>query len=100
MLTVVNRKAFGDAFVNLANDEHKLLSRCVWNGPQGIASKPALCPIYGHELSPLFRDVLEISNTTSAQARAHLEQLKDDESTTMADVAEVYVFLHKYRMTT
>jgi hypothetical protein len=96
MLTVVNRKAFGNAFVNLPNYEYERLKSCVWHGPKGFSSKPVLHPVYGHELDRLFREILKVPNATSAEAQEYLEQLRDDKSTTMADVAEVYVFLQKY----
>jgi len=97
MLTVVNRKAFGNAFVNLPNGEYKSLANCVWHGPKGFSSKPALFPVYGNELKRLFQEILKVSNVTSADAREYLEQLRDDEGTTMAGVAEVYVFLQRHR---
>lgn len=96
MLTVVNRKAFGNAFVDLPNYEYERLKSCVWHGPKGFSSKPVLHPVYGHELDRLFREILKVPNATSAEAQEYLEQLRDDESTTMADVAEVYVFLQKH----
>lgn len=100
MLTVVNRKAFGNAFVNLPNYGYERLKSCVWHGPKGFSSKPTLRPVYGHELDRLFHEILKIPNATSAEAREYLEQLRDDESTTIADVAEVYVFLQKHRANT
>lgn len=96
MLTVINRKAFGKAYVNLLNGKFRDLKSCVWHGPKGFSSKPALHPVYSHELDRLFREILKVPNTTIAEAREYLEQLKDDKSTTMADVTEVYVFLQKH----
>ncbi|KAF2276420.1 uncharacterized protein EI97DRAFT_458354 [Westerdykella ornata] len=90
------KKAFGNAFVNLLNDEGERLKSCVWHGPKGFSSKPALQPVYGHELDRLFREILEVPNVTGAEAREYLQQLRDDKSTTMADVTEVYVFLQKH----
>lgn len=95
-LTVVNRKAFGNPLVDLLNYDHERLKSCVWHGPKGFLSKPALLPVYGHELDRLFRGILKVPNVTSAEAREYLELLEDDESTTMADVTEVYVFLQKH----
>lgn len=97
MLTVINRKAFGDAFVKLPNHKCERLKSCVWHGPKGFSSKPVLRSVYGHELYRLFREILKVPNATSAEAREYLEQLRGDRSTTMADVTEVYVFLQKHR---
>jgi hypothetical protein len=96
ILTVVNRKEFGNAVVNLPNYEYKRLESCIWRGPKGFSSKPALRQVYGHELNRLFREILKVPNATSVEAQKYLEQLMNDESTTMAYVAEVYVFLQKY----
>ena len=96
MLTIVNRKAFGNAVVNLSNHKQKHLKSCIWRGPKGFRSKPALCAVYGPELDRLFRDILKVPNATRAEAEEYLEQLRRDESTTMTDVAEVYVFLETY----
>jgi hypothetical protein len=96
MLTVINRKAFGSSFVNLPNREYEWLDSCVWQGPKGFSSKPALRPGYGHELDRLFRQILKVPNATSAEVQEYLEQLRHDESTTMADVTEVYVFLQNH----
>ncbi|KAF1960437.1 putative heterokaryon incompatibility protein [Byssothecium circinans] len=97
---VINRKAFGNVFVNLPKYKYDLLKNCVWHGPKGFSSKPALRPVYGHELDRLFREILKVPNATSTEARECLEQLRDDKSTTMADVTEVYVFLQKHHATT
>lgn len=96
MLTVVNRNAFGNAFVALPDHKYERLKSCVWHGPTGFSSKPVLHPVYGRELDRLFREILKVPNVTSAEAQEYLEQLRDDESTTMADVAEVYVFIQKH----
>lgn len=96
MLTTINRKAFGNPFVNLPNCKYELLERCVWQGPKGFSSKPVLRPVYGHELDRLFREILEVPNATSAEVQEFLEQLRHDKSTTMADVTEVYIYLQNY----
>lgn len=95
MLTVL-RKAFGNGDVNLPNDDFKRLKSCVWHGPKGFSSKPALYPVYGHGLEKLFREILKVPNATSEEALEYLETLRNDGSTSMADVAEVYEFLQKY----
>jgi hypothetical protein len=92
VLTVVIRKAFGTLFdkryfINLPNSKYELLNKCVWRGPKGFSSKPALRQVYGRELNRLFREILKVPNVTGTEARKHLKQLKDDESTTIADVA-------------
>lgn len=96
MLTATNRKAFGNTFINLPNGKYEFLERCVWQGPKGFSSKPALCPVYGHELERLFREILEVPNTTGTEVKEYLEKLMDDKSTTMSDVTEVYVFIQKH----
>jgi hypothetical protein len=96
MLTVVNRKAFDTACVKFPNCEIYRLESCVWDARKGFLSKPVLYPVYGDKLSELFQSILKVPNATSAEAREHLEQLRDDDSTTMADATEVYVFLQKY----
>jgi hypothetical protein len=96
MLTVINRKAFGNPLVNLPNRKYEMLKSCVWQGPKGFSSKPALCPVYGRELDRLFREILKVPNATSAEVQEYLEQLRHDRSTTMADVTEVYVFLQNH----
>lgn len=100
MLTVINRNAFGNAFVDLPNYEYERLKSCVWHGPKGFSSKKALQPVYGHELGPLFQEILKVPTVTGAEAREYLEHLRDDKLTTMADVTEVYVFIQKYRAMT
>lgn len=96
MLAVINRIAFVNHIINLPNRNSRFLDSCVWLGPKGFSSKPALCPIYGHELDRLFRDILKVPDVTSAEALEYLEELKHGESTTMTDVAEVYVFLQEH----
>jgi hypothetical protein len=96
MLTVINRKAFGSHIINLPNRHLRFLDSCVWQGPKGFSSKPALRPVYGHELDRLFREILKVPNATSAEVLEYLEQLRHDKSTTMTDVAEVYVFLQDH----
>lgn len=96
MLTVINRNAFEYHFVNLPNRKYKFLESCIWQGPKGFSSKPALRPVYGHELDRLFREILKVPNATSAEIQEYLEQLRHDESSTMADVIEVYVFLQNH----
>jgi hypothetical protein len=95
MLTIINRTAFHNHIINL-NHNCRFLDSCVWQGPKGFSSKPALCPAYGHELSRLFREILKVPNATSAEVQEYLEQLRHDKSTTMADVTEVYVFLQNH----
>lgn len=95
-LTVLNRKAFGDAYINLPNEEFERLNNCAWQGPTSFLSKPVLRQVYGHELDRLFQGILKVPNVTSAEAQEYLRELRGDESATMADVAEVYVYLHKY----
>jgi hypothetical protein len=70
-----------------------LLENCVWHGPKGFSIKSALGPIYGHELDRLFRGILKVPNATSGEMYELLMHLKDDESTTIANVTDVYVFL-------
>ena len=96
ILTIIDRKAFSSADINLPNSDFKQLESCVWHGPEGFSSKPALYLTYGNELDRLFREILKIPNATSSDALEYLEQLKDDDSTTMTDVAEVYVFIRKH----
>lgn len=116
MLTVINRNAFGNHCINLPNRNCMFLAGCVWQGPKGFFSswpplrpvygsvwqrpkgfsKPALCPVYGHELDRLFRKILKVPNATSAQVLEYLEQLRHDETTTMTDVAEAYMFLQSH----
>ena len=91
MLTVVDRKAFSNAWVNIRNGRYVPLERCVWYGPKKFPSKPLLHSIYGHELDLLFRQILGVPNVTSAEAREYLQQLRGDKSTTMSDVDEVYM---------
>lgn len=96
MLTIINRNAFGDAVINLPNENYKDLKNCVWYGPEGYSSKPALRPVYGDALDRLFRVILKVPNATSTDARKYLGQLRNDLSTKMADVVEVYVFLQTH----
>jgi hypothetical protein len=97
MLTVANRAAFVNALVKLPNHKFALLESCVWHGPKGFSSKPALLPVYGYELNHLFRTILEVPNATATEAGVHLLQLRENNSTTMADVAEAYLFLQEHR---
>ncbi|KAH8697486.1 putative heterokaryon incompatibility protein [Talaromyces proteolyticus] len=90
------KEAFGNHLVNLPNGKYECLESCVWQGPKGFSSKPALRPVYGHELDRLFREILEVPNATSAEVQEYLEQLGHDRSTTMADVTELYVFLQNH----
>ncbi|EFZ02032.1 hypothetical protein MAA_01614 [Metarhizium robertsii ARSEF 23] len=94
------KKAFGNQLVNLPNDEYKRLRSCVWHGPKDLLSKPALYPVYGHGLDRLFREILEVPDATCAETLEYLETLRNNESTTMADVAEAYVFLQNYHADT
>lgn len=96
MLAAINRIAFLNHTINLPNHNSRFLGECIWLGPKGFSSKPALCSIYGHELDRLFRDILKVPNATSAEALKYLEELKHGESTTITDVAEVYVFLQEH----
>jgi hypothetical protein len=96
MLTVINRKAFGNALINFPNDQQEHLKNCVWHGPKGFSYKPALRAAYGHELDRFFRKILKVPNATSAEAGEYLKELRNSKSTAMADVAEVYVFLQDY----
>lgn len=96
MLTATNRNAVGNNSVNLPKGGIQCLRNCVWQGPKGFSSKPALYPVYGRELNRLFQDILGVPNATSAEVGKYLEQLMNDESTTMADVTEVYVYLQNH----
>lgn len=96
MLTNVNRKAFGNHIINLLNGKYEYLDYCVWHGPKGFSSKPVLRQIYGDGLDRLFREILKIPNATSAEAQEYLEHLRNNASTTMEDVTEVYVFLQDH----
>lgn len=96
MLTVINRNAFCNHVVNISNGNYKRLDNCIWQGPKGFSSKPALCPVYGHELDRLFQEILKAPNATSAEVQKYLQRLRHDKSTTMADVTEVYVFLQNH----
>jgi hypothetical protein len=100
MLTVINRKAFGSAIINLPNKKFRYLTSCVWHGPKGLSSKRVLHSVYGYKLERLFRKILNVPNATSSEAREYLEQLRNNATTTMGEVAEVYVFLQKYRADT
>jgi hypothetical protein len=95
MLTIAYRKAFNSSFINLPNDTFNSLENCVWYGPKGFTSKSALHPVYGRELHRLFQVILKVPNVTSIESREYLEQLRHDESTTIASVAEVYVYIQK-----
>ncbi|KAI7975524.1 hypothetical protein EIK77_005890 [Talaromyces pinophilus] len=90
------KEAFGYHVINLPNRNCRFLDSCVWQGPKGFSSKPALLPVYGHELDRLFRKILKVPNATSAEVLEYLEQLRHDETTTMTDVAEAYVFLQNH----
>ncbi|KAK8912646.1 hypothetical protein VCV18_012325 [Metarhizium anisopliae] len=94
------KRAFGNELVNLPDDKYELLRSCVWNGPKGFTSKPALCPVYGHGLDRLFREILQVPNATCAEALEHLKTLRNDTSTVMAEVVDVYVFLQMHHATT
>ena len=61
-----------------------------------MRDKPALRPVYGHELNRLFVEILKVPNATGAEVEEFLGELRDDKSTTTADVTEVYVFLQQY----
>jgi hypothetical protein len=71
------------------------LEDCVWSGPRGFSSKPALLPVYGRKLARLFQQILKISDVTVAEALEYFKQLKDIKTTTIADVIDTYVFLHE-----
>lgn len=96
MLIAINRKAFNDSCINIGNKGCDQLKKCVWDAPKGFPFKPVLRLVYGPELEPLFRDILEVPNVTSAEACKFLKHLQDDKSTTMADVIDVYVFLQNH----
>ncbi|KUL87498.1 hypothetical protein ZTR_04598 [Talaromyces verruculosus] len=90
------KKAFDNHIINLPDLNWRFLDSCVWQGPKGFSSKPALHPVYGHELDRLFRKILKVPNATSAEVLEYLEQLRHDETATMTDVAEAYVFLQNH----
>jgi hypothetical protein len=96
MLTAANREAFDGSPINLGDGEIEDLSDCVWDAPKGFPSKPVLSIIYGAELEPLFRDILDVPNTTSAEAHVFLAKLRGVKSTALADVIEVYLFLQAH----
>lgn len=93
VLTSVNRKAFENALVPGLDSQYMHLKSCVWHAPKGFSSQPVLQPIYGRGLYRLFREILKVPNLTNGEAWVYLRQLRDDQSTTMADVAEIYVYL-------
>jgi hypothetical protein len=95
MMIFVYRNAFRGHCLNLPNREVTRLESCVWHAPKGF-SKPTLCAVYGPELRRLFRDTLEVPNATSTEALEFLAQLRRKKSTTIADVAQVYVFLQEH----
>ncbi|KAH7130730.1 putative heterokaryon incompatibility protein [Dendryphion nanum] len=90
------RNAFGNDYINFPNGKHHHLKKCVWNGLKGFSSKPALRPVYGDELSSFFQKILQVPDATCAEALTSLKQLKDDKSTTIEDVCEVYVFIQEH----
>jgi hypothetical protein len=96
MLITANREAFDNSIVNLGDRKFDDLRECVWDAPKGFPSKPVLRLVYGPKLEPLFRDILEVDNVSSAEACRFLEKLQGDESTTMADAIEVYLFLQDH----
>lgn len=96
MLIISDRDAFDNAGVNLPNGDYHFLSRCVWRAPNGFSEKHHLRSIYGQELDRLFQDILCVANATVTEVLQHLQRLKDVDSTTMDDVAEVYMFLQKH----
>jgi hypothetical protein len=96
MLIAANREAFKGAFIKVGDGEIKPLVDCVWDAPKGFPSKPILSVVYGAELKPLFRDILDVPNATSAQARVFLTELREDESTALTDAIEVYLFLQDH----
>lgn len=100
MLTVTNRMAFKTASIALLYSDVEGLESCVWHGPKDSLVKPALWPVYGDELDRLFRKILRVPNATSIDALEHMDQLRSDDSTTIADVTDIYVFLQKYHADT
>jgi hypothetical protein len=96
ILITTNREAFGEILITLEDGECEDLSVCVWDAPKGFLSEPVLCALYGAELEPLFRDILEVPNLTSAKACGYLEELQEDDSTVMADVIDVYLYLQDH----
>ncbi|KAH7305596.1 putative heterokaryon incompatibility protein [Stachybotrys elegans] len=94
------RKAFGNCFIDLSSDKYARLKSCVWYGPKGLSSKPALSQVYGNGLTRLFREILDVPNATRAEAEEHLERLRNGVFTTMKEVAEVYSFLQEHHMNT
>lgn len=100
VLTKIDREAFANSPVALHNDQSQSLTNCVWIAPRGFSSRPALFPIYGDELARFFVEILGVPNVTSVEAQEHLEQLKGDKSTTLKQVAEVYVFLQTHHAST
>jgi hypothetical protein len=96
MMVAAHGKAFDDFHVNLGKRKFVNLRNCVWDAPTGFLSKVILRLVYGPGLEPLFRDVLKVSNVTSAEARRFLGQFQDDKSTTRVDAIEVYLVLENH----
>jgi hypothetical protein len=96
MLIAANREAFNGFEFGFEDGELESMSDCVWDAPKGFPFKPVLSVVYGAELEPLFRDILEVPNATLAEARRFLEKLREDKSTAMADVIEVYLFMQNH----
>jgi hypothetical protein len=91
-----HRESFHEVCIDcLPGQEFANLKDCVWNGPQGFSSKPALLPVYDDELAQLFKQILKVPDVTTEEILEYLKQLKDDKTTTMTDVVEAYVFLHE-----
>src|SRR3954463_12416998 len=96
MLIVVDREAFDGHYVRLQDNGIELLGECVWDGPKGFPCKPVLLSLYGRELDRLFQDILNVPNATGAEVQEYLEQLRKDDSTTITDVTEVYVYIQDH----
>jgi hypothetical protein len=96
VLITANREAFDGFEFDRGGYELVSLSDCVWDAPKGFPFKPVLSVVYGAELKPLFRDILEVPNATFAEARRFLVELREDKSTAMADVSEVYLFMQNH----
>ncbi|PVH94635.1 putative heterokaryon incompatibility protein [Periconia macrospinosa] len=87
------RSAFSKLGIPFTDGTFRALEDCVWHGPRSYAHKPALYPIYRHELQRLFQDILNIPNMASEDSREYLLELGRNRSSTMADVIEIYVHI-------
>lgn len=101
MLIIEHRVAFHGAFLDLPAPTYgRFLNNCVWDAPNGFSVMSALRPVYGSELCRLFREVLKVPNASATEALKYLHGLRAVKSTSMADVAGVYSYIHRYRTET